>query len=504
MSRLPASERALWSLILALLVVNVPAFVCMGLDPDVLQWDLCTRAVLEGGVLYRDSAENNLPGMFVPLAAIHTLFGWRSEVLRAADLLIILVIAWQLTRLLAGATRGQHLGLAVALLVFYLSTSEWCHCQRDTWMMVPALAALSLRVRQAARLGEPNASPRAILGAAFVEGLLWAAAFWVKPFVAVPALACWLLTARFTSKRLNLLLDGSAMLGGGLVAGAGGIAWLVASGAWPWFVEAVFVWNREYVAHDPSDGQYWPCVAGLVYRFFPWIVVHLVAVPVALGNMRRGAVSETLLGGFYLGWLLQSVFLQHLFDYVHVPPVLLGLTVVASWYVGHPDYRRVVLVVFLMAVLLRFPSLCRDRILVWGDCLERGSTPAMRDRLTLLPKTDWADLEHVKDFLRDRDIGDGELSCMHMPTISLYGDLGVRPATRFNFVRNFVVSLPRQRGVILGELARSRQRFMVCDTEATAAGSGRVVFASGRYVVLSLSGAETPAWIDEVVEPSRK
>jgi hypothetical protein len=27
------------------------------------------------------------------------------------------------------------------------------------------------------------------------------------------------------------------------------------------------------------------------------------------------------------------------------------------------------------------------------------------------------------------------------------------------------------------------------------------VFASGRYVVLSLSGGETPAWIDEVVEP---
>jgi hypothetical protein len=63
------------------------------------------------------------------------------------------------------------------------------------------------------------------------------------------------------------------------------------------------------------------------------------------------------------------------------------------------------------------------------------------------------------------------------------------------------VSLPRQRGVILGELARSGQRFMVCDTEANSAGSGRVVFACGRYVVLRLSGPETPAWIDEVVGP---
>ena len=495
-----SAERALWSLLAALLLVNAPAFVCMGLDPDALQWDLDTRAVLDGGVLYRDSAENNLPGMFVPLAVLHTLFGWRSEVLRAADLLIVLVIAWQLTHLLPGATRGQRLGLVVALLVFYLSTSEWCHCQRDTWMMVPALAALSLRVRQAERLTRPSSS-RAILGAAFVEGLLWAAAFWVKPFVAVPALACWLLTARFASRRLNLLLDGSAMLAGGLVAGAVGIAWLVASGAWPWFVEAVFVWNREYIANDPSEGHYWLSIAGLVYRFFPWIGVHLLAVPVALGKIRRGTAAETLLAGFYLGWLLQCVLLQHKFDYVHVPPVLLGLTVVASWYVGQPAYRRIVFAGLLISVVLRFPSLCRDRLAVWGDCLEQGSTPAMRDRLTLLPKTNWADLERVKDYLREQDIGDGELSCMHMPTISLYRDLGVRPATRFNFVRNFVVSLPRQRAVILGELEQSRQRFMVCDTEATPAGSGRVVFQSGRYVVLRLAGAETPAWIDEVVPP---
>ena len=78
----------------------------------------------------------------------------------------------------------------------------------------------------------------------------------------------------------------------------------------------------------------------------------------------------------------------------------------------------------------------------------------MHDRLTLLPKTNWDHLERVRDYLRDQGVGDGELSCMHMPTIWLYGDLGVRPATRFNFVYNFVVSLPRRRDVILGELAR--------------------------------------------------
>lgn len=521
MNRFPASERALWSVLIALLVVNIPAFVCMGLDPDALQWDLCTRTVLEGRILYRDCGENNLPGMLAPLAVIHSLFGWRSEVLRVADLLIVLVIAWQLTnRLPSGATRCQRLGLAVALLVFYLSTSEWCHCQRDIWMMVPALAALSLRVRQAARLLEPGASARTILGAAFVEGLLWAAAFWVKPHVAVPALACWMLSARLAAGRLPLLLDGAAVLAGGVVAGAAGVVWLVVSGAWPSFVELVIVWNREYVAHDMTEGEYGLCLAGLLYRLFPWIVVHFVAVPVALGGiLRRRAAPETLLGGFYLGWLLQSVLLQHLFDYVHVPPIFLGITVVAAWYAGHPEWRRVVLACLLMAVLLRFPSLCLGRLTAWGDCVRDGSTPALRDRLAWLRKGNWSDLARVEDFLRDREVRDGELSIWNVFPLSLYDDLGVRPATRFTVIENYLRMLPRRRAVLYGELGASRQRFMVCDIEAIAmeklrAGLGegavpgapppaawaeRVVFRSGRYIVLRLSGPETPAWAEAVL-----
>ena len=120
----------------------------------------------------------------------------------------------------------------------------------------------------------------------------------------------------------------------------------------------------------------------------------------------------------------------------------------------------------------------------------------MRDRLTLLPKANWSDLDRVKDFLHDRDIENGELSCMDMASISLYGDLGVWPATRFAFVRNWVVALPGQRQVIDGELAASRQRFMVCDTERFTPTPDRIAFASGRYVVLRLTGQETPGWID--------
>src|ERR1019366_5657725 len=140
------------------------------------------------------------------------------------------------------------------------------------------------------------------------------------------------------------------------------------------------------------------CLAGMAYRFFPWILVHFVAVPIALRQVwhLRETPASTLLAGFYLGWLLQSFCLQHLFDYVHTPPILLGLTVVASWCVASgPVTRRMILVVLLVCVLVRFPALCLDRLRLGGDCLREGSTAALRDRLTLLAKGSWSDLDKV-------------------------------------------------------------------------------------------------------------
>ena len=210
---------------------------------------------------------------------------------------------------------------------------------------LPALAALSLRWRQVSRLACPHTRCRAIVTAAFVEGFVWAVAFWIKPFVAVPALLCWLLSARlaWTANRWRLALDGAAVLAGGLAAGAAGCAWLVGTGAWPAFAEIMFVWNREYLAYDITEGHWWLSWMAFVYRFVPWVLVHVVAVPMALSQVYRAATghlegrARPLLAGLYLGWLLQSVCLQHLFDYVQTPAILLGLIVVASWCVAREN-----------------------------------------------------------------------------------------------------------------------------------------------------------------------
>jgi hypothetical protein len=531
-------ECCLWLLLFVVLAVDLPAFLCMGLNTDALQWDVCAHSVLQGGVAYRDAAENNLPGMLWLHLLIRGLFGWRPEVLRLADLLIVLAVIWRLSSWLPStATRSQRLGLALVLLVFYLSTTEWSHCQRDVWMLLPALLALGLRRRQMQRLSREDCRGRWVAGSAFAEGLLWSAAFWIKPFVGVPALLCWLISARLAcrapaAKRWNVALDGAALLAGGLAGGLAGCAWLVGSGAWPSFFEIVFVWNRQYIVHDLTGEMEWLGGIGFFQRLFPWMLVHLIAVPDALRQIWRAVAgrsrpaepetaADALLAGVYLGWLAQACFLQHLFDYVLAPPVLLGLTLVARRFASTQGklFRGLVLTFLVTCMLWLFPRLYLDRLGLWGRCVREGSTPELRDRLNLTTQIDWSELEQVSGYLRGQDVRDGEVSCTHMGILPLYGELGVRPSTRFNCLRKPVTVFKGQRDYIYGLLADSPQRFMVCDIDSEGMAKSplpaalrgeappasypwldRIVFRSGRYVVFRLSGPETPRWLEATFE----
>src|SRR3954451_19639920 len=68
---------AAWGLLVALVAVNLPAFLCLGLDCDILMYDVCARRVLAGDVHYRDLLENNFPGIVWLHMAFRSLFGWR-------------------------------------------------------------------------------------------------------------------------------------------------------------------------------------------------------------------------------------------------------------------------------------------------------------------------------------------------------------------------------------------------------------------------------------------
>jgi hypothetical protein len=501
-------------LLAALLTTNLPAFLCMPLDADVTEWDLCARTVLWGGVFYRDALENNLPGMLWLHLAIRPLVGWGSEAMRAVDLgvlaaVVILLVGWLPQRTSAAA----RFATAFVLCAFYLATSEWCHCQRDTWMLLPALLALKLRRRQVEAQAGAGAG---VWFWPFMEGVLWGAAFWIKPFVAVPALVCWFVAARDVSRITlrggrRLAMDAVLCVGGGLVAGGLGCAWFIASGAWTDFWDIMWGWNRQYLAHDVTGGDRLLIAAGVAIRLSPALLVHFAALPLACRDLRRGG-RQILLSALYLGWFFQALLLQHLYDYVHVPALLLAIAVLCQHIAAAcPGPARTCLAALLvLAIFPRMPALTANRVGLWHRCLGEGSTPELRDRLTLLPRENWADLERVRSFLADKGIRDGELTCYNMRTVRLYMDLGVRPSTRYFLLENILAIVPGKRDLVCADLTASPQRYFVCDVKTTSwngrAGAAeprypreKLLLEAGRYAVFQLDGHSMPAWIEKYI-----
>jgi hypothetical protein len=517
-----------WAALLLVVVFWVPLLLCMPLWHDVAHYDICARNVLHGGVHYRDIADLNLPGMVWAHAAVRSLLGWSSEALRVVDLAVVCLNIWLLVRWLGllGLSTGARVWTAAALLAAYFSTSEWCHCQRDTWMLLPSLSALTLRREQVVALAAGETSGRSVVLRALLEGLCWGVGFWIKPFVAVPALACWLASAALLVRNgspragASLMLDAAGLLGGGLVAGGLGMFWMWHSGAWPYFWDILTTINVNY--HAVSR------MAGTEYRFDfllrrlpPWGLVHLAAAPLAVVVFARllapvaragtprsmpAYASHLLLAAFYLGWLAQTTLLQMTHDYVLVPAVLLAVVVVVGS--GRSLWQtlagKAVLIVFLAAALVLHPFAEPQRLVLWPRCLTEGSSPDLRNRLShinTVDNPDWVQLAEVADFLRQQDLHDGELLCYDPTSCHLYTMLDVSPPTRavhFRMIWLYPPGVP----ALIDQLNASPLRFAVTDLryndvlDAKAQSeqsqyfpwSEPVVFRSGRYLVHRVTG----------------
>ena len=85
--------------LLALLVSQVPNFLQLTLTPDAVLYDVQARCLLEGGVLYRDVLEPNLPGVVWIHVAVRSVAGWSPEVLRMFDLIVVGCSCWLLVRI---------------------------------------------------------------------------------------------------------------------------------------------------------------------------------------------------------------------------------------------------------------------------------------------------------------------------------------------------------------------------------------------------------------------
>jgi len=351
------------ALAILLAVLGVPIFLRLPLWCDVTLYDVAARAILAGGVHYRDVFDTNTPGYVWCLTALRAILGPGELAVRAVDLAIFAGVAFLLDRLakLGGATAAPRWWAIAGMVSFYPFNSEYLHAQRDVWLTLPLLAAVVLRLRRIAR--SAGGAPVGYFWPAFAEGLLWAAATWIKPHALPLALAVWLLTVRRLGGGSWRIAgrDLAGNLSAGIALGLAGVALLVGTGTWPHFYDVMANWNSHYT--DLIWGEIPDRLRFALGWFPPWSVVlipSLLLVLLALLDGRvlsaewlpdgeRGPVgrevsarwfdpapsdaarfARAVLAGLYAAWVFEAFFFQRGFHYAHVPETLLMMALWAS------------------------------------------------------------------------------------------------------------------------------------------------------------------------------
>jgi hypothetical protein len=483
-----------WIVLAGWLCVAGPLFVCMPLNSDTALYDVQARLVLDGGVAYRDIVEPNLPGALWGHIGIRTVLGWSSEVIRTVDLVVLLALLSLWTTL----GRNWRNTLPVTILAgtfFYLTRNEWCHVQRDMWMLLPAGCALRLRLKRSQETVSGWKLP-------LMEGMCWGCAFWIKPHIAIPAAAV-ILTDIWLRRlsRKSACREIGIVTAGGVVAAMPGIVWLATTGAWEHFWTMMLEWNPEYLAAAGNRMSLtkWEFMAR---RFAPWPWLHLLGVPIAsmrilaaLRNRAGASRWQVLLSSCYLGWLAQSLVLQHALDYVHVPAILLAIVVIVSHRWTLPvSVRQCAVGGFVVCAILCTPFFQLTRIAQWPVAVSSGSTSDVRAALAHGNLPQWGKLSQVIDKLEELQARSGEVTCLNVHSVHVYNELGIHPATRYWSV-NILQELFRGRAdEISHDVSTSGHRYVVVeDTESRLTNVSQhqawldeldPVFESGSYRVL--------------------
>ena len=482
----------------------MPLFLRMPETNDAEMFDLQAWLIADGGVMYRDVLEPNLPGVVWIHLLVRAIAGDSSEALRAFDLLsfaIVMSFAWGLLKM-SGVSRRATMWSVLACSMFYLSTSEWCHCQRDMWMLAPAMAGTWLRLKQRERAESEASGGRLILWG-MLEGVVWGVGIWIKPYVLLVTVAAWLCTLSRKAGLNRTAADSAGLLSGGLIAGGAGFGWMVSTGAWPHWLDTMQNWNPRYLQAGRENWTY-PRFKVMVIRFLPWFLLHLAAVPLALKQIqqrvsgRKVEADETtagageanekpivigsgVLASVYLVWMLHSFLLQHLFDYVHAPGIVLAVLVCAdaAARVRNRTGSRLVVMLFGFVVVAASPILKLKTVPTWRECVSGDTTPQLQDRLTHFDNPRRTDLAEITAFLKQQQVSGHDVLIFNSDGVSLYRRLNLKPPSRYAYFFETLIFFPDKRKEVILEAMRNKPRFIVLDLVSCLEMSGDEAHAVG-------------------------
>jgi hypothetical protein len=529
-----------WLATAVIVAVGLPLFLRMPLWIDVTLYDVAVRTIRDGGTHYRDVFDTNPPGFVWALTAVRVLFGESMEAARFMDFAIVCAITFLLLRLArrGGATSANVAWTAAAAAAFYLFISEFNHCQRDVWMTLPVLAAVTFRHARTRRAIDGRATDRWLFATAFLEGIVWGAAVWVKPHCLFIAVAAWAavqgrLAGSAGPDRRSRLRRAAADLGGsllgGLLVGAAGLGWLVATGAWGPFLEVFTTWNDSYLSRIMDE---FFIRVGSTWGYFPvWSMLVFLAVPLAVLNViearlwaagprgdervsfpswlyapaanEESRFARGLLAAVFLGWLAVNLLIQRHYHYVHVPITLLMFAVLAAnrWAIVVPVLAfQVAVIVYLSTlsevpgrtmwkwedrsmvykhVIWQYPDRDLNRFRWWPVCFDREVSGEVRNGLAFqsdfFAGIDWAGIDDVERFLRQQGVkeGDGSVMCWHDATHPLYLRMKLRPPIRFMHLSIVTETGPenlrRVREEVDQAIRSGRVRFIVSDLRRVVA-----------------------------------
>lgn len=507
-----------WGTLIVVLAFALPLYLRMPLWLDATLYDVAARNLQREGVHYRDVFDTNLPGMVWMHWLIRTTCGWSSEALRVWDLGVMSASVLLLIRWLRQmkCSHGETVWFAVAVVFFYPLLREINHCQRDPWMLLPALAATQIRSARIAKIGPI----RRCIVLSMLEGGVWGIAVWLKPHVIVPAFAVWLCTLP-QLRWQSMLADTGGNLTGATMIAIPGMVWLIATGAWPHFWDIVRNWNSAYFAGVRAELP--ERFDTFLYSVRPWSVLHAPALLLACTYLAAQAMPSrwrdrlarrptgwifapstdasvrrirALLAALYLGWLVQAMVLQRTLPYVQTPAILLALTLLVSqrWSVGFATLTWFATIAGFLVLaanqnfadslkiwlrnhnrefhdhyLDRHPLFRKQCWRLWPRSISERPNASLKTDLaySLAPysATNWHDLERTAQFLRtiDPPLQDRELTCWHDSPHSLYLLLDLKPSIRFLHVATAAQIGPTQQEIIRQELIASPQRYVVSD-----------------------------------------